>query len=173
MVSRRPQDSGYADIEYRAANQADVVALARIRSGTWGGERYWQARIAGYLNGEINPQHALAPRTVVVASSDDVVVGFIAGHLTRRHDCDGELQWLHVVAERRRSGIASDLLRHLATWFADHRVRRVCVDVDPGNEPARAFYRQYGAVDLSPHWLVWSDLPASIFDPRLPRRGAD
>ena len=145
-------------VEYREAVLADVEELARIRATEWGTEPYWRDRISGYMRGELHPQHALAPRVVFVAAQGVVIVGFIAGHLTRRFGCDGELEWINVIAARQRTGVAGELLRLLATWFADRQARRVCVDVDPQNGPARAFYRRHGAEHLNPHWLVWPDI---------------
>ncbi|MEP6951840.1 MAG: GNAT family N-acetyltransferase, partial [Ginsengibacter sp.] len=46
-------------------------------------------------------------RTIYIASEAGAVAGFIAGHLTRRYGCDGELQWINVAPEHRRSGTAS------------------------------------------------------------------
>src|SRR2546430_12834496 len=96
-------------IVYREANLADVSALARIRAAEWGTEQYWQDRISGYMRGEVHPQQSLRPRIILVAAEEMVLVGFIAGHLTRRFDCDGELEWLDVISERRRRGIAGEL----------------------------------------------------------------
>jgi len=107
---------------------------------------------------EIYPQHALMPRVGYVASEGDSVVGLIAGHLTTRHGCDGELEWIDVIPEKRGSGVASELLRRLAAWFVEQKARRVCVDVDPANTVARTFYMRHGATDLKPHWLVWEEI---------------
>jgi ribosomal protein S18 acetylase RimI-like enzyme len=82
----------------------------------------------------------------------------IAGHLTRRYACDGELQWIYVIPKRRGSGIASELLRLLAAWFAEQKASRICVDVDPANTTARRFYTRRGAANLNEHWLVWHDI---------------
>ena len=146
----------------REANLADVGELARIRAADWGTQPYWHARISGYLRGELHPRESLPPRVVLLASEDEMVLGFIAGHLTRRFGCDGELEWLNVIPERRRTGVGAALLRALATWFDRRQARRICVDVDPQNAPARAFYRQHGAEDLKPHWLVWRDITAVV-----------
>src|SRR5205814_1119430 len=146
----------------REGTLADVGRLARIRAVVWGTEQYWHDRIGGYMRGELHPQQALAPRVVLVAEGGKDIVGFIAGHLTRRFGCDGELEWLDVVAEARRGGVAGDLLRALATWFEGCQARRICVDVDPQNAPARAFYRKHGAQDLNPHWLVWPDITKAV-----------
>ena len=152
-------------VVYREANLTDVGPLARIRAAEWGTEQYWQDRITGYMRGDVHPQKALAPRVVLVADDHGLIVGFIAGHLTRRLDCDGELEWLDVIAERRRIGIASELLRALAAWFQVRQARRICVDVDPRNAPARAFYGKHGAENLNPHWLVWPDITAATARP--------
>ena len=149
-------------IAYREATLADVGALARIRAASWGTEQYWESRISGYMRGELHPQHSLPPRVVFVAAEQGVLVGLIAGHLTRRFGCDGELEWLDVIPERRRTGIAGALLRTLARWFQAQRAKRICVDVDPQNAPARAFYRKHSAEDLNPHWLVWPDITALV-----------
>ena len=146
----------------REATLADVGWLARIRAVVWGTEQYWHDRIGGYMRGELHPQQALAPRVVLVAEGGEDIVGFIAGHLTRRFGCDGELEWLDLVAACRRTGVAGELWRALATWFAGREARRICVDVDPQNAPARAFYRKHGAQDLNPHWLVWPDTSRSL-----------
>jgi GNAT superfamily N-acetyltransferase len=108
------------------------------------------------MGGEVHPREALSARVIYVAVEDDAIVGFIAGHLTRRFDCQGELQWIDVVRERRRNGIASELLRLLREWFVQQKALRVCVD--PGNAIARQFYARHGAVALNRHWMVWEDL---------------
>lgn len=143
---------------YRLADKSHVPAMARIRAGDWETEEYWKVRISRYMDCELHPQQALMPRVTYVALEDSVPVGFIAGHLTRRYACDGELEWINVIPERRGSGIASELLRKLAAWFAEQKALRVCVDVEPSNIAARRFYKRRGAVDLNAHWLVWNDI---------------
>lgn len=145
-------------IEYREASDADLDEIAKIRAAEWETEEYWRRRIRGYASGTLSPGEALAPRVIYVAVEESRIVGFIAGHLTRRLGCDGELEWLNVIPEQRRTGVAGGLLRVLASWFGDHDAKRVCVDADPENPTARAFYRKHGAQDLNPHWLVWPDI---------------
>ena len=111
-----------------------------------------------YLNREHHPQQALMPRVIYVAWEGDALVGYIAGHLTRRYGCDGELQWIYVIPEYRGSGVASELLRLLAAWFMEQDASRVCVDHDPANTVARRFYMRQGALPLNEYWLVWSDI---------------
>ena len=145
-------------VHYRQAGKSNVPAMARIRAGEWGTEEYWRVRISRYLDRELHPQQALLPRVIYVALEGDSLVGFIAEHLTRRYACDGELEWINVIRERRGSVVASELLRLLAAWFAKQKASRICVDVDPASTTARRFYMRHGADNLNEHWLVWNDI---------------
>ena len=145
-------------VRYREAEQSDIAAIARIRAAEWETEEYWATRIAGYMNRELHPQKALMPRVVYVALENDLVVGFVAGHLTRRYECDGELEWINVICHRRGSGVTSELLHLLAGWFSKQKASRICVDVDPSNTTARRFYTRHGAERLNEHWMVWNDI---------------
>src|SRR5438874_13833463 len=115
---------------YREAIASDIPALARIRAAEWETEDYWSRRIAGYLNGTVHPQQALAPRVLYVALDVSATIGFIAGHLSRRFGCEGELEWINVVPAYRGTGIAAALLRLLAAWFQQENALRICVDPD-------------------------------------------
>jgi ribosomal protein S18 acetylase RimI-like enzyme len=150
------------NVIYREACRADVEGMARIRAVEWGDEEYWKKRIAGYMDGEVDPQKSLKQRVVCVAVEGDAVVGFVAGHLTRRYECHGELEWINVAEEKRGSGIAAELLRRLAVWFVERAALKICVDVQPTNIVARKFYRRHGAEDLNPHWMVWKDIRAVL-----------
>jgi ribosomal protein S18 acetylase RimI-like enzyme len=145
-------------VSYRLADASDVPAMARIRAAEWETEEYWRVRITKYMNCELHPRLALMPRVNYVALEGDAMVGLIAGHLTRRHDCEGELEWINVIPVRRGSPVASALLRLLAAWFVEQKASRVCVDVDPANSTARRFYLRHGARILNEHWLVWDDI---------------
>jgi GNAT superfamily N-acetyltransferase len=140
---------------YRKVDKSDIPAMARIRAAEWGEEEYWRVRISQYLDCDLHPRHALMPRVIYVALEGNSLVGFIAGHLTRRYACDGEI---NVIPARRRSGISSELLRRLGAWFTGQKASRVCVDVDAANTTARRFYMRHGAEKLNEHWLVWNDI---------------
>ena len=132
--------------------------MAELRAAEWETAPYWRERIHGYMTGTRHPRQALRPRTVVVAVEADRLVGFAAGHLTRRYGCDGELEWINVARDRRGTGLAAQLLSWMAGWFGLQQAVRVCVDVDPDNAPARAFYLRHGARPLNAHWLIWEDI---------------
>src|SRR5882724_6461313 len=113
-------------LNYRAADLSDVPAMARLRALEWETEAYWTGRISGYLRREVNPQLSLQARAIYVALDGVALVGFAAGHLTRRYGCEGELEWINVAPERRGAGVAAGLLRTLAAWFVEQGVHRVC-----------------------------------------------
>ena len=120
------------------------------------------ARMAAYFSGQHHPQRALLPRAGFVAILDDAVVGYIAGHLTERFGCQGELQYLYVAPAHRRSGVARNLFRRLAAWFDEQDALRVCVNVDADSPGARAFYSSMSATDLRPHWMEWRDISRGL-----------
>ena len=144
-------------IVVKPADRNHVISMARIRARRWETEAYWIDRISRYLAGEHHPQHALATRAAFVAEEGTKIVGFVAGHRTRRYGCDGELEWIDVVEEQRRRGIAGSLLETMAAWFVEQNALRICVDVVPENAVARALYARHGAVPLNKHWMVWED----------------
>jgi GNAT superfamily N-acetyltransferase len=145
-------------VHYRPADQSDIPAMARIRIGRDEGGGAPEDRMLRYLNREHHPHEALMPRVIYVALEGDALVGYIAGHLTQRYECDGELQWIYVIPERRGSGVASGLLRLLAAWFAEQKASRICVNCGEANTIARRFYTRHGAEHLEKHWLVWNDI---------------
>jgi ribosomal protein S18 acetylase RimI-like enzyme len=149
-------------IEYRAATIADVSSLARLRSEGWGEAEYWIPRITGYMREEHHPQKALIPRVVYVAVENNKIIGFIAGHLTQRLECEGELEWIDVTSAYRRKGIATQLACILAAWFVEQKASKVCVD--PGNDNARKFYAALGAGNLNAHWMYWEDISVLLKD---------
>jgi GNAT superfamily N-acetyltransferase len=141
---------------FREATKEEISELAKIRGEDSQSENFWKDRILGYLDCTHSPQQALNTRIIYVACIDNVIVGFIAGHLTRRLECQGELQWIDVVQDFRREGIASELIKLLANWFVTKESYKVCVD--PGNDIARNFYKKNGAKMLDNHWMFWEDI---------------
>ncbi|HRH49324.1 MAG TPA: GNAT family N-acetyltransferase [Panacibacter sp.] len=143
-------------ISYRQATNQDVPFLAKIRSENQETENHWNDRISAYLNYTHNPQQALKTRIIYVALHNNIIIGFVAGHLTTRYECQGELQWINVVEKYRQTGIASNLVQILAIWFIGQKSYKVCVD--PGNDIARQFYKKNGAENLNSHWMFWEDI---------------
>ena len=50
----------------------------------------------------------------------------------------------------------------MGAWFIEHGARRVCVNVDPANAPARKLYSRFGAKPLNDYWMVWEDAPSLL-----------
>jgi hypothetical protein len=92
-------------IHYRESVARDVIEMAAIRSTEWGDYDYWLERLAAYYNRELHPQQALLPRIFYVAYEENKIVGFIAGHLTKRIECEGERQFINVITEYRNKGL--------------------------------------------------------------------
>ena len=145
------------ELRYREATSADVPAMERCRTADPEAGPA-DARMAAYLDGQHHPQQALAPRTAFAALAGDDVVGYIAGHATRRYGCSGEVQYLYVTPRYRRHGVARRLLRSLARWFYTEGIHRVCVNADIESAGAVAFYTAQGALPLNTYWYVWEDL---------------
>ena len=144
-------------MDIKEAKPEHVTAIIQARdsdSNSTSADR----RTKAYLLGKHHPGYALKSRVIFYATDHEKVVGYIGGHLTTRFDCDGELQYLWVSTERRRSAIGSSLFAKLAGWFQQQGAERVCVDVVPENNAARSFYRHLGATDLNSHWLVWENI---------------
>ena len=145
-----------ASIHYREMITGDIPAIAKLRAAEWGDYAYWLSRITKYHLGGQNPQYALKPRVMFVACIGKNIVGFIAGHLTTRLNCEGELEWINVRNEYRSRGVASQLVKLLMKWFAEQHAFMICVD--PGNEGSRIFYKKIGAENLNEHWMYWKDI---------------
>ena len=148
------------DIRFRRASAADAPAMAACRrTDPTAGPA--DPRMAAYFDGHHHPQEALPARTGYVALADDAVVGYIAGHLTTRHGCAAEVQYLFVAPEFRGRGVATALLRLLADWFVAKGAVKVCVCVDADSPAARPFYESAGASPFRRFWYVWDDISAS------------
>ena len=141
-------------LRFREGKAIDVPAMERCRAND-GDAGPADRRMAAYLDGQHHPQHALAPRMAVVALAEEQVIGYIAGHATTRHGCSGEVQYLYVAPDYRRSGVARRLLASLADWFCIRDIHRVCVNADAGAVP---FYVALGARPLNEHWYVWEEI---------------
>jgi GNAT superfamily N-acetyltransferase len=148
------------DIQFRIATSADVPAMAACRSSDPAlGPA--DPRMAAYFDGRHHPQQALPPRVGYVALEYGAVIGYIAGHLTTRHGCAAEVQYLFVAPDFRRHGIATALLRLLTNWFGSAAARKVCVCVDPDSRAAKPFYESTGASPFRRLWYRWDDI--SVF----------
>jgi GNAT superfamily N-acetyltransferase len=151
-------------LRIRPATAADIPAMAAIRAAESQTQQFWEQRIAGYWACTHNPQQALPERAVFIAEDAGALIGFVAGHRTRRYQCDAELEWINTAAAHRGQGIAAALLERMAAWFVEQQAFRVCVNVAPDNAPAVAFYRKHGAQPLNEFFMVWQDVRELVPD---------
>jgi GNAT superfamily N-acetyltransferase len=145
------------DIRLRIATSADVPAMVACRLTDSAAGRA-DPRVAAYFEGTHHPQDARLPRIGYVALARETVVGYIAGHLTTRHGCAAEVQYLFVASDFRRRGVATALLRLLADWFGKAGARKVCVCVDADSPAAKPFYESTGASPFRRLWYGWDDI---------------
>ena len=96
------------------------------------------------------------------ATLNGQMVGFIAGHFSRRYETEGELQSIHILKDFQGRGVGAELLKRLAAWFVTHQRLKICVGIDPAS-PYKRFYEKHGARTINPHWLVWDDI-ASVLE---------
>lgn len=147
-----------SQIRYRQALPQDIPAMARLLAQRRGEVDFWVGRLSAYLRGDHHPQQALPSRICYVAERQGALAGLIAGHLTTRFGCKGELQLVHVDFLHRRNKVASALLNVVGQWFIDQKAFSVCVNVEPANSVARSFYLHRGASELNDYWCVWNDI---------------
>ncbi|HEY1871745.1 MAG TPA: GNAT family N-acetyltransferase [Chitinophagaceae bacterium] len=144
------------NLTFRTATDKDLPALAYLRASSQDQIRFWLERISLYLSGTHNPQKSLPQRVIYIAESKGKIIGFIAGQLTTRYECQGELQWLDVMPDYQRKKVGSTLVKILAAWFIQNEAYKVCVD--PGNDVARLFYLANDARNLNEHWMYWENI---------------
>lgn len=146
------------NLKLREATVADAVAMARCHLDD-AVNPVADSRMAAYFNGQQHPQQALLARVGYVALVEEEIVGYIAGHLTTRHGCAGEVQYLFVSPLYRRRGIATALFRRLAEWFQAQAARHVCVALaDDSPREAKPFYESVGALPFKKYWYAWKDI---------------
>jgi len=114
-------------MQIRDATEAVLDAVAHVQAQTIGASAFYDdalnldaayqrlyPRIAGYFARTFHPSQSLPERTLIVAEENDQIIGFIAGHRSRRMGCDGELQWMFVRPAWQRKGVGATLThRHL------------------------------------------------------------
>lgn len=154
----------HSTIQFREATLLDVPEISRLCALSPMEEGYWRARIEGYLNFELNPHQATEHRLLYVALHKGIIIGFVAGHVTKRQEYAGQIQWITTASPCRRTGVASELLWIIAGWFIENNVQSVRVDVDPENTGARKFYQHHHASGINQYWLYWDDIQVVLND---------
>ncbi len=154
--------SSIASIQFRELTSADVTLMAQCHFADPAGSSP-DTRMAAYFQGQHHPQKALAPRVGFLAFNSTTLVGYIAGHRTTRHGCEGEVQYLFVAPAYRRRGIGTALLRLLGKWFQNQGAQSVCVALAADSPPeAQPFFESVGASPLKKNWYALEDIGAAL-----------
>ena len=146
-------------MKYRQAFAEDVPAMAECRLSDPAAGRA-DERMRAYFEGTYSPGDVLpgSPRTGFVAFDGETMVGYIAGHHTRRMHADAEIEYLFVAPSHRRRGVATELVLLQARWFVASGAPNVIVNADPESPGATEFYLACGADVINRHWLRWNDI---------------
>ena len=130
--------------------------MAAIRAPERGAETFWTDRFQSLPDRAARPQQALPARTAFVAVGGGDLVGFVAGHKTRRFGCEGELQGINGVKEKCSLGVADRLMTEIGAWFAtqghDAFEKRRSFERD-----STQTYTRCGAQILNEHWMARED----------------
>jgi ribosomal protein S18 acetylase RimI-like enzyme len=147
-------------ITIEEANLNDLPALSRLLGEHWGSANEWEPRITAYMIRQQTPPYGLEPRMVLVAvdTTENEVIGLIAGQLTTRFGCNGEIHWLNVDSRHRGQRIAEKLIDALFAWFRTQSAHKICVTVTPTNDAARTAFARHNAEPMGPLWLVFNDI---------------
>jgi ribosomal protein S18 acetylase RimI-like enzyme len=80
----------------------------------------------------------------VVAVDDEGVVGFAQSYVVRRREAVGEVDWLHVLPDRRGESLGDQLLKRVEAELLDRGVARIEGRVLADNEAGTRFYEDHG-----------------------------
>lgn len=117
----------------RPASLADVAQIARLEL-----RAFSDAWTEPQLIDSLSQAGAVG---LVAQEEDDILVGHLIG---RTVVDEGEILTLAVAPERRRRGIAAQLLIQAMELMASQGVGRVWLEVRASNEAAQALYRDHG-----------------------------
>ncbi|MBL8569956.1 MAG: GNAT family N-acetyltransferase [Phreatobacter sp.] len=123
-----------AEVVLRTVGPADASLFARIAPDVFDGP-VAPERLAAYL---ASPEHLM-----VLAVSDDVIVGQVAGVVHRHPDLPTELYIdnLGVTPALRRQGVGRRLVEAVMALGRERGCSEAWVGTEPDNLPARALYR--------------------------------
>ena len=116
----------------REAEPADINAVAKLHGACF--ERPWSAA-------ELETTLSIPGTRALVASAGSELVGFV---VARSAGVEAEILSIAVCRDRRRSGLARDMLTGLDAHLDNQGVRNVFLEVDETNAAAIALYHSCG-----------------------------
>jgi ribosomal protein S18 acetylase RimI-like enzyme len=143
------------DVDYRPATSADAQAVSRLHADSWRRAyrgMYTDEFLDGDLDGErlgvwaARLSEPPANQYVLLAQDAGRLAGFVCGYADDDPAWGSLIDNLHVSTDDRRKGIASELMKRAAQWFAvTAKTPAFYLWVLEGNTPARRFYEALGA----------------------------
>jgi GNAT superfamily N-acetyltransferase len=109
-----------------------------------------------YINRTRSPNLALDPRIIVLASTEDAVVGTIACHQTTKWGLEAELQSLYILKPLQGRSIGTALFGFIVAWLEKRGLRSLGVGVHRRSSYNR-FYEKLGGVQRDEHTYAWTD----------------
>lgn len=88
-----------------------------------------------------------------VAVEDDKIVGFIFCMLDKIVSNSSSLSDLYVIPEKRKRGIATELIKRGITWSKDNKVGEINLAVSRNNASAIEAYQKQGFVEAEDDYL--------------------
>jgi GNAT superfamily N-acetyltransferase len=142
-------------VEYRTATIADAEAIATLHADSW--RRTYRGMYSDeFLDGDLvgerigvwtqRLRNPAANQYVLLAESSGHLGGFVCGYADEDATWGSLVDNLHVRIDFRRQGIAAELMRRAADWFAANaKTSAFYLWVLEGNVGARRFYETLGA----------------------------
>ena len=140
------------DLHFRLASRTDAKAIAALHADSWR-RHYRGAYSDSFLDGDVLADRLAAwtrrlqkpvPGVTVLAESATALVGFVHTVFDQDPAWGALLDNLHVVHNRKRAGVGSELLALTARAVADRRTG-LYLWVLEQNRAAQAFYEAHGA----------------------------
>jgi ribosomal protein S18 acetylase RimI-like enzyme len=143
------------NLTIRRAASSDVERIIELRllsqeHAEKSNPRIWQITEEGkkLLKQTVENDLANSNIQVLLAESDDEIIGYVQGEVTRRSDHTpktvGQISLMYVVKQSRRKGVGRRLVKELCRFFNSNKVEDLIARYIIGNKEAEAFWRKLG-----------------------------
>lgn len=160
----------------RTANEQDLEKVRALLGETWhatydrlyGAEKVNELHASWHSLASLKARLAKKNSEFLVADDGKTIGGMGYAAMSTEMTKTVMLYMLYVSPRHQRQGIGRDIFAELETCFPDAEIMRL--EVDPQNEPAIAFYKAHGFVEVSRTencGNAQSGIPALVFDKRL------
>jgi len=141
-------------VDYRQANTSDICAIAALHTQSW--RESYQGILSDFYLQEPVAKNRLEVWTerlsypvqnqyVLVAESQNEVVGFICLYGVKDKILGTIVDNLHVASSYKRQGLGKQLLNHAMSWcYENYPEQGIYLEVLADNHPAVGFYQSLG-----------------------------